>query len=297
MNNTFGISFMCLKVFFLKEVKILEKIPFSLRLKLNIIRQFQDQAKKESLKQGELFEKIFNLYLGKHVEVDFIPFNVNLFWFNNLSPKSKNLDKKIYTGYGVPLYVSNAFIDYGVGYYNDLPNKSYESVYEDADKSIYKRTELMLCTARNLSWSKLDSEIKTQQFQRDFKIKNPQNYYYMSAFRVFKEMENDLPIIMVNEQIYLIDEKKYLELNAESISGAITNNSDNIEFLFAKDFDLAISTLHKIKKLSEGEKILKLDREYLNLFDRENLKNILKSKVSKDDAGFDNILSEYAIFN
>ena len=52
---------------------------FSLRLNADLIAQFKAQSKSEALKQGDLFEKMFNLYLGKPVQGESVPFNVNLF--------------------------------------------------------------------------------------------------------------------------------------------------------------------------------------------------------------------------
>lgn len=53
----------------------MEKNTFSLRLKPEIIQQFQKTSKSESITQGDLFEKMLNLYLGKPVEGESIPFS------------------------------------------------------------------------------------------------------------------------------------------------------------------------------------------------------------------------------
>ena len=81
----------------------------SLRAKQQAIKKFREQAKSESLTQGDFLEKILNVYLGIPIENSSIPFKIALFWINNLDKNDKNLDKKIYSGYGELLYSSSIF--------------------------------------------------------------------------------------------------------------------------------------------------------------------------------------------
>lgn len=277
----------------------MEKEIFSIRLNTDLIAQFKEQAKSESLKQGDLFEKMFNLYLGKPVEGEAVPFNVNLFWINNIDQNGKNLEKKIYTGYGVPKYISPVFANFGVSYYNDRQRESKTLIYENDNRNLYARTEMLLYHSKyaGCEWYNFDDETKVDQFRRDFKVDDPQNYRYMSAFRVFLEMKSNVPHLIVNEQFYLINAEKYGELVGTALLNSASNNSTDNEILFASDFDLAISAMYAIEDFVEGEKKLKLDRTYLNFIDRENLKNILKPTLSSSDANFEEVLSEYSIFN
>jgi hypothetical protein len=162
----------------------------------------------------------------------------------------------------------------------------------------YRSTELAFFYSSFFQeWSIVDTDVKIQQMQEDFKITNPQNFRYISAFRVFKEIKNDFPVIMVNEQMYFISKERYSEIYSKSMLNAMGRNSDSDEIIFSKDLDLAVSTLYEIKNLSEGEDKLRLDRKYLNAFDKENLRNILKPTISKNDDNFEDILAEYSIFN
>ena len=88
----------------------------SLRAKQQAIKKFREQAKSESLTQGDFLEKILNVYLGIPIENSSIPFKIALFWINNLDKNDKNLDKKIYSGYGELLYSSSIFDYYGITY-------------------------------------------------------------------------------------------------------------------------------------------------------------------------------------
>lgn len=274
----------------------MEKNTFSLRLKPEIIQQFQKTSKSESITQGDLFEKMLNLYLGKPVEGESIPFQVGLFWINNIDKCGRNLDKKIYKGYGTPLYISGIF-SYGISYSDDFNTRKIGSTFENGEVP-YRSTELAFFYSSFFQeWSIVDTDVKIQQMQEDFKITNPQNFRYISAFRVFKEIKNDFPVIMVNEQMYFISKERYSEFYSKSMLNAMSRNSDSDEILFSKDLDLAVSTLYEIKNLSEGEDKLRLDRKYLNAFDKENLRNILKPTISKNDDNFEDILAEYSIFN
>lgn len=78
-----------------------EKIPFSLRLTERVIEQFKKQVKAESLKQGEFFEKMLNVYTGRQLDAKQVPFNINLFCFDQIN--HRNLTKTIYNGYGFPI--------------------------------------------------------------------------------------------------------------------------------------------------------------------------------------------------
>ena len=274
---------------------------FSLRLNADLIAQFKAQSKSEALKQGDLFEKMFNLYLGKPVQGESVPFNVNLFCYNNIDPNRKNLEKKIYTGYGIPKYISPVFEFFGISYYDDGQRKNNNLIFENDSQNFYTRTELSLYPSKyagyaGCKWYSFDTENKISQFKKDLKVDNPQDYRYMSAFRVFLEMKGNVPLLMVNEQFYLINAEKYIDFMGSELLNSMNKNSTDKEIFLSSDFDLAISVMYPIENFAEGEKQLKLDRAYLDFIDRENLKNILSPTLSSNDANFKEVLSEYAIF-
>lgn len=272
----------------------------SLRAKQQAIKKFREQAKSESLTQGDFLEKILNVYLGIPIENSSIPFKIALFWINNLDKNDKNLDKKIYSGYGELLYSSSIFDYYGITYSNGSSKQMSAHTSENEYKNHHSHICTELCFPKisfYKAWSVVDSDVKKQQLQETFNIKDTQNFHYISAFRVFKEIENGVPVITVNEQMYFINNEKYHKNLAEESMNAASGKSDSNEVLFAQQLDLAVSSMYRIANLSEGEKKLRLYRAYLNPFDRETLRNIFKPTFSKSDGDFEDILAKYSIFS
>ena len=102
-----------------------EILTFSMKVSKNVTEQFKEQAKLEHITQGKLFEKMLNSYLGNPIEGEFVPFNINLFWIDNTAnhETGKNSGKEVYTGYGIPVYISHAFDIYGKNYFTDMIKK------------------------------------------------------------------------------------------------------------------------------------------------------------------------------
>ena len=271
---------------------------FSVKIRSDLIEKFKNQATKEGIKQGKLFEKMLNVYLGNPIEKETIPFNINLFWRDNINENGRKLNKTIYSGYGVPIYISPAFKCHGRNYYGDVNNQSNSLDSQNYDLS-YQLTEMTLNKnyLSQCSWYSFDSKEKIQCFREDFKIDNPADYHYMSAFRAFKEIKGDSSSIMINEQMYLINNEMYNKSDSEGIIDNINQNSNHVNILDIDDFDLAVSTLYKIDDGVQGEKVLKLNRQYLDSFDVSNLKHAIKPRISKDDPDLENTLKEYAIFD
>ena len=184
---------------------------FSIRIDSSVINDFRKQAKEEHITQGRLFKKVLNLYLGRSsTEEEQIPFSIHLFRFNNV--KHEYLKKKIYDGYGVPLYFSPAFRFYGWTFSSDKKKSGNTFGVEDAGASsaYYKHnysSELAFIPGVPFSfkWVKfvsLDLQA-SEEFKKDIGIDSP--CYFMSAFRVFKEWtNNNESFILVNEHMYLV---------------------------------------------------------------------------------------------
>ena len=190
---------------------------------------------------------------------------------------------------------------FGISYYDDGQRKNNNLIFENDSQNFYTRTELSLYPSKyagyaGCKWYSFDTENKISQFKKDLKVDNPQDYRYMSAFRVFLEMKGNVPLLMVNEQFYLINAEKYTDFMGSELLNSMNKNSTDKEIFLSSDFDLAISVMYPIENFAEGEKQLKLDRAYLDFIDRENLKNILSPTLSSNDANFKEVLSEYAIF-
>lgn len=257
---------------------------FSIRLKIKTAKDFQKQAKDEHLKQRELFEKMFSAYTGKQLDAEQVPFNINLFRYDKIN--HQNLTKTIYNGYGFSLYTSDAFRYFGMPYYNDYHTTSNEQLSYNP----YQATELFFSDRQinrgyPAGWKPF-TDIEIEQFKKDFKIENPEDYAYLSAFRVFKDFNFDDPIILVNEHMYLVEKEKLTELFSY-------NSSDSIEVL-TKDMPFAVSSVCKLKDISQIDK-LHLDREYLNEVDVLNIKNVLNPTVTAKTSNIDEIIDRYSI--
>ena len=283
---------------------------FCIRVNSFIVDTFRKQAFEEHITQGELFTKILHSYLEvTSLEEDKVPFKIHMFLFDNIN--ARQLTRRTYKGYGVPLYFSQAFRQFGKVSPSDIESSlSYQgrmsaSVpllpghlinYNNAQEQIYSMcSELVFKTwLHNVFWrrvSNLDPQ-GIEELKRDFNIAYPENYSYLSAFRVFREIADpDRFLLTVNEQIYFIANNCLPDPSEDTEY----NNYHSTKEIFAEDMDFSQSFLYKIGDISEGEKQLNLDRKYLNPDDVFNLKNILKPMISKDDNNVDEILAEYSI--
>ena len=269
-----------------------EKIPFSLRLTKSVIDQFKKQVEAEPpLKQGEFFEKMLNVYTGKQLDAKQVPFNINLFCFDQIN--HRNLTKTIYNGYGFPIYISEVFRYFGMPYYNDYQAMKEEEIQYNPCQA----TELVFCnykfvegfTVANDFWKPFDSsDKKIERFSKDFKIENPEEYVYLSAFRIFKDFNFEEPMIVVNEHMYLVDKETWLKYVSKF------NVAERVEIL-PKDMPFAVSFIHKLKGVSEID-VLKLDREYLSEVDVLNIKNVLNPTVTAKNSNIDEVIGRYSIF-
>ena len=268
-----------------------EKIPFSLRLTDKVIDQFKKQAKEESLKQGEFFEKMLNVYTGKQLDAKQVPFNINLFRFDQIN--HRNLTKTIYNGYGFPIYISGVFRYFGMPYYND-----YQAMKEEEIKyNPCQATELVFYnykfvegyTVSNDFWKPFDSDNKKiERFSEDFKIKNPEEYVYLSAFRIFKDFNFEEPMILVNEHMYLVEKETWFK-------HVVHCNAAETVAILPKDMPFAVSSIYKLKSVSEID-VLKLDRKYLSEVDVLNIKNVLNPTVTAKNSNIDEVIGRYSIF-
>ena len=284
---------------------------FSIRVESSTIADFRKQAKNEHITQGKLFKKVFNLYLGRTISgEEQIPFCIHLFRFNNL--KNEYLKKKIYVGYGVPLYFSLVFRFHGHLFQSDKKKLGEDTINRANDMSYRQNysSELAFIPSLTLSFpwkssSSLDSQAK-DEIDKDFGI-NLDYFCFMSAFRVFKEWTDAYSSsILVNEQMYLVDwqihsfamqacmGKEVLNTDTHNMHNPYAGSFDLNEPTIAEDLPFAISILYKIDDISKGEEILRLNRKYLNPNDVSNLKNVLKPTISKNDSDLETILAEYS---
>lgn len=294
---------------------------FSIRIERCVIEDFRQQAKTEQLTQGKLFKKILSLYLGKYsLDEEKIPFSIHLFRFDS---NGGNLRKKIYEGYGTPLYFSDAFRFHGWVFssdkkpmFKDFGGDNYSFANRQLDYRHFFSSELSFfpTSLRNCPWvdGKLSSQ-GSEEFFSDFGI-NLLGFYFMSVFRVFREWTTGSSShILVNEQMYLVDSQRYCDsvdlLQKRQLGLASSNNDEDIFFnpygtprdslepIRAEWLPFAVSTLYRIDDTNSGEEILRLNRKYLNHVDVINLKNVLKPRVSKSDKDIDEILAEYSFKN
>lgn len=287
---------------------------FSIRIENSVISDFRNQARDEHITQGKLFEKVLNLYLGRSVAgEEQIPFSVHLFRFNNI--KNEYLKKKIYDGYGVPLYFSQVFRFYGCLFPSDKKqlgdsfgletNRASAISYRHNHSSELAFIPQMLLSFPWVSCASLESQA-IEELNRDIGI-DPQGYSFMSAFRVFKEWtDKENPFILVNEQMYLVEYyfceniiksrmvQEATGMDAKNMYNPYADSYDPNEPTRAEDLAFAVSTLYKIDDISKGEEILRLDRKYLRSDDVINLKNVLKPRISKNDNDLETILAEYS---
>lgn len=275
-----------------------ESLTFSMKVSKSVTEQFKEQAKLEHIKQGKLFEKILNAYLGNPIEGEFVPFNINLFWIDNTANNEtgKNYGKEVYTGYGIPVYISHAFDIYGRNYSTDIIKKNNPYVMNDYHSN-FQATEIMLIKAELSSsiWLSFDTEIKCNQIERDFHIKNPSNYHYLNAFRIFKEMKDNKPIFMVNEQLYLINNDTYSEALNTSINTSIGHNTAcDQPVIYMENFDLSVSTLYVINDITQAKDKIKLDRAYLFPYEKDDIKHIFEPTFSKDDPDFEEKIKKFS---
>ena len=282
-------------------------MTFCIRVNSFVIEAFRNQASEEHITQGELFTKILNSYLGvASLEEDKVPFRMHMFLFDNIN--KKQLTRRTYKGYGVPLYFSQPFRFFGKVLSSDIEPSQFQKrmsaftpphlVFNNAQEQISSKcSELVFKQLLyNYCWRRV-SDLEPQgieELQRDFNIAYPENYSYISAFRVFREVADpDRFLLTVNEQIYFITNNCLSEPSEDLGDNAYFMRS--AKEIYAEDMDFSQSFVCKISDISEGEKKLKLDRKYLNPDDVFNLKTILKPMISKDDNNIDEILAEYSI--
>lgn len=270
----------------------------SIRLKKSVKDEFRRQAKKEKLTQSRMLEKMIRLYTGRGVEEEsVVPFNVHLFWFAGGMGK-KNIIKRVYKGIGIPLYFSEVFRFYGKSFQSDsspLVQLDFRNNFMDYRHYFCSELQFNPNFLVNSEWREFDHN-QAEEFKKDFNIDSVSNYHYMSAFRVFKESaSNGKSFLLVNEQAYLINTQIYENLKAEWYKNEINMRSGTLGCISAEDLDFAISSLYKIDLVENGEKILRLDRKYLDTTDVTNLTNILNPVTFKDDIHLDEVISLYAI--
>lgn len=283
---------------------------FSIRLERSTIADFRKQAKNEHITQGKLFKKVLNLYLGKAIAgEEQMPFSIHLFRFNSIG--NEYLKKKIYVGYGVPVYFSLPFRFYGLVFPSDTKklgkdiNKANEMSYRHSHSSELVFSPTLVFSFPWRSRSSLDSQAR-EELDKDLGI-NSDGFCFMSAFRVFKEWTDaDNSSILVNEQMYLVDWHIHSFAMQACMGNEVSNtDTQNMYNPYARSFDFnkpsmaedlpfAISSLYKIDDISKGEEILRLNRKYLDPNDVSNLKNVLKPTVSKNDNELETILAEYS---
>lgn len=249
-----------------------------------------------------------NSYLGvTSLEEDKVPFKIHMFLFDNIN--TRQLTRRTYKGYGVPLYFSQAFRHFGKVSLSDIEsslsdqgrmslfypshlirNNAQEQISSKCSELVFKQLVYNICWRRV---SDLDPQ-GIEELKRDFNIAYPENYSYISAFRVFREIADpDRFLLRVNEQIYFVANNCFSEPSEDPEYNTYLMRST--KEIYAEDMDFSQSCLYKIDDVSTGEKKLKLDRKYLNPDDVFNLKNVLKPMISKDDSDVDKILDEYSI--
>ena len=282
-------------------------MTFCIRVNSFVIEAFRNQASEEHITQGELFTKILNSYLGiASLEEDKVPFRMHMFLFDNIN--ARQLTRRTYKGYGVPLYFSQPFRHFGKVSSSDIESNLFQGrmsafypshlIHNNAQEQISSKcSELVFKQLLyNYCWRRV-SDLEPQgieELQRDFNIAYPENYSYISAFRVFREVADpDRFLLTVNEQIYFITNNCLSEPSEDLGDNAYFMRS--AKEIYAEDMDFSQSFVCKISDISADEKKLKLDRKYLNPDDVFNLKNILKPMISKDDNNIDEILAEYSI--
>ena len=283
---------------------------FSIRVESSTIADFRKQAKDEHITQGKLFKKVLNLYLGKTIAgEEQIPFCIHLFRFNNIG--NEYLKKKIYVGYGVPIYFSLVFRFHGRVFPSDTKklgediDRANSMSYRHAYSSELVFNPSLLFSFPWRSFSATESQAR-EELNKDLGI-NSDGFCFMSAFRVFKEWTDaDNSSILVNEQMYLVDwqihsfamqacmGKEVLNTDTHNMHNPYAGSFDLNEPTIAEDLPFAISILYKIDDISKGEEILRLNRKYLNPNDVSNLKNVLKPTISKNDSDLETILAEYS---
>ena len=99
--------------------------------------------------------------------------------------------------------------------------------------------------------------------------------------------------------MYLVHNEKYNKAMTYGVSsnmGMIQHEDLYCSFILMEDFDLSISTLYEIDDESQGEHALRLERKYLHVRDIDNLKHILKPKISNNDPDLKQTLAKYSIF-